>query len=186
METGASIIRRYSKSNPSDRINIICTHYENFNSMVDSFETGVFHLISEEKAYNHMSHHADLGVRVQSGNGYSDSTGDTAVANVMLKDAMRACDFSGDLLKDTDDAEAHQKDILTIQMMREEFGVFDAHLKALKKKDFNMLYSYLIGEKDMQEIADDNHMLCESARNKISKTKKQLTMEVIPFFRESL
>ena len=186
METGASIIRRYSQSNPSDRFEIICTHYENFTSMVDSFETGVFHLISEEKAYNRMARHADLGVRIQSGGGYSDRTANQAVANVMMKEAMKACDFSGDLLEDTDDAEKHRRDILTIQMMREEFDVFDAHLRALKKKDFNMLYSYLIGEKDMQEIADENNILCESARNKISKTKKQLNMEVIPFFRESL
>ena len=38
----------------------------------------------------------------------------------------------------------------------------------------------------MQDIADEEHMLCESARNKISKTKKQLTMEVLPFFKERL
>ena len=31
--------------------------------MVDSFETGVFHLISEEKAYNRMARHADLWYR---------------------------------------------------------------------------------------------------------------------------
>ena len=90
------------------------------SSMIDSFEIGVIHLISSEKAYNRHSRHADLGVRIQSGNGYSDPTGNQAVENVMIKDAMKACDFSGDLLKDTDASEEHRRDILTIKMMREE------------------------------------------------------------------
>lgn len=88
---------------------------------------------------------------------------------------MRECDFTGDLLRDTDDSEKHRIDILTIQMMREEFDVFEAHLKALKKKEYRIFYSYLTGEKEIADIADEEHMLCESARNKISKTKKQLT-----------
>ncbi|MBE5870617.1 MAG: hypothetical protein E7294_05105 [Lachnospiraceae bacterium] len=186
METGVSIVRRYSSSNPMERISIICEHYENFSGIVDSFEIGVFHMISSEKAYNRQSRRADLGVRIQSGNGYSDRTGDQAVENVMIKDAMKECDFSGDLLKDTDDSEKHRRDILTIQMMREEFDVLEAHLKALKKKEYRIFYSYLTGEKEIADIADEEHMLCESARNKISKTKKQLTQEILPFFRESL
>ena len=51
METGANIVRRYAKSEPVERIDIICAHYENFTSIIDSFEVGVFHLISSEKAY---------------------------------------------------------------------------------------------------------------------------------------
>ena len=186
METGANIVRRYAKSEPVERIDIICAHYENFTSIIDSFEVGVFHLISSEKAYNRQKRKADLGVRIQNGKGHSDPTGQQAVENVMIKDAIRECDFSGDLLKDTENAEEHRRDILTRQMMREEFDVFDAHLKALKRKEYRMMYSYLIGEKEMQDIADEEHMLCESARNKISKTKKQLTMEVLPFFKERL
>lgn len=186
METGVSIVRKYSSSSPMERIGIICDHYENFSGIVDSFEVGVFHLISSEKAYNRQSRHADLGVRIQSGNGYSDRTGDQAVENVMIKEAMKDCDFSGDLLKDTDDVEEHRRDILTIQMMREEFDVFEAHLKAMKRKEYRMFYSYLVGEKEIAEIADEEHILCESARNKISKTKKQLTQEILPFFRECL
>ena len=181
METGANIVRRYAKSEPVERIDIICAHYENFTSIIDSFEVGVFHLISCEKAYNRQKRKGDLGVRIQYGKGHSDPTAKQAVENVMIKEAIRGCDFSGDLLKDTENAEEHRRDILTIQMMREEFDVFDAHLRALKRKEYRMMHSYLIGEKEMQDIADEEHMLCESARNKISKTKKQLTLEVLPF-----
>ena len=38
METGANIVRRYAKSEPVERIDIICAHYENFTSIIDSFE----------------------------------------------------------------------------------------------------------------------------------------------------
>ena len=82
--------------------------------------------------------------------------------------------FNDGYAKDTENAEEHRRDILTIQMMREEFDVFDAPLRALKRKEYRMMHSYLIGEKEMQDIADEEHMLCEPARNKISKTKKPL------------
>lgn len=38
METGANIVRRYAKSEPVERIDIICAHYENFTSIIDSSE----------------------------------------------------------------------------------------------------------------------------------------------------
>ncbi len=186
METGVSIVRRYAKSDPVKRIDIICEHYENFTSIVDGFEVGIFHLISCEKAYNRQKRKGDLGVRIQNGSGHSDPTARQAVENVMIREAMEKCDFSGDLLKDTDNAEEHRRDILTIQMMREEYEVFDAHLKALKRREYRMMHSYLVGEKAMQDIADEEHILCDSARNKISKTKKQLMQEILPFFRERL
>ena len=69
METGANIVRRYAKSEPVERIDIICAHYENFTSIIDSFEVGVFHLISSEKAYNRQKRKGDLGVRIQDGKG---------------------------------------------------------------------------------------------------------------------
>ena len=69
METGANIVRRYAKSEPVERIDIICAHYENFTSIIDSFEVGVFHLISSEKANNRQKRKGDLGVRIQDGKG---------------------------------------------------------------------------------------------------------------------
>lgn len=34
METGANIVRRYAKSEPVERIDIICAHYENFTDSI--------------------------------------------------------------------------------------------------------------------------------------------------------
>ena len=93
METGANIVRRYAKSEPVERIDIICAHYENFTSIIDSFEVGVFHLISSEKAYNRQKRKGDLGVRIQDGKGHSDPTAKQAVENVMIKVAIRGMRF---------------------------------------------------------------------------------------------
>jgi len=111
METGANIVRRYAKSEPVERIDIICAHYENFTSIIDSFEVGVFHLIPCEKAYNRQKRKGDLGVRIQDGKGHSDPTAKQAVENVMIMEAIRGCDFSGDFLKDTENADEHRRDI---------------------------------------------------------------------------
>lgn len=42
----------------------------------------------------------------------------------MIRDAIEECNFSGNILKETDTPEKHKHDILTIHMMRREFEVF--------------------------------------------------------------
>ena len=56
----------------------------------------------------------------------------------MIRDAIEECNFSGNILKETDTPEKHKHDILTIHMMRREFEVFDSALKALPPVVFHI------------------------------------------------
>ena len=63
------------------------------------------YMIESEKAYNRKKNHGDLGVWVQTSGIYSDITADTAISNVITRDVIIACDFSGDVLEGVDRGE---------------------------------------------------------------------------------
>ena len=66
--------------------------------------------IEAEKDSNSRQNIGELGVRVQTGGMTSDPTAKHAIRNVMTRDALINCDFSGDVLDGVDHPEAYMKD----------------------------------------------------------------------------
>ena len=183
----ANMVKIYATAIPTKRIDIILMNYSNFTNIVDGHREGLFHVISSEKAYNRMASNGDLGIRVQK-SGRSDITANTAIDNVTIRESIKACDFSGDLLEDTDQDEEEQLryEILTLQMMQEEYDVVTAQLQALRRKESRLLFQYLLGEKEIQEIAEEEGITYESAKQKLKRVRNKLKMNVTPFMREQL
>ena len=99
MVAKASMIEIYARADAAGRVDIICKNYSNFIGIVDGYTEGLCYIIENEKAYNRKQSRGDLGVRVQTSGMHSDITADTAINNVITKEAKIACDFSGDLLE---------------------------------------------------------------------------------------
>lgn len=103
MVAKASIIKNYAKADAAGKVDIICKNYSNFIGIVDGYTEGLCYMIENEKAYNRKQSRGDLGVRVQTSGMYSDITADTAINTVITKEAIIACDFSGDVLEGVED-----------------------------------------------------------------------------------
>lgn len=88
MVAKASIIEIYAKADAAGRVDIICKNYSNFIGIVDGYTDGLRYMIENEKAYNRKKSHGELGVRVQSSGIHSDITADTAISNVITRDAI--------------------------------------------------------------------------------------------------
>ena len=88
-------------------------------------------MIESEKAYNRKKNHGDLGVRVQSSGIHSDITADTAISNVITRDAIIACDFSRDVLEGVDRSEKYQRDAYILRRMRADYELFNQQLSIL-------------------------------------------------------
>ena len=117
MVAKASIIEIYARADAAGRVDIICKNYSNFIGIVDGYTEGLRYMIESEKAYNRKKNHGDLGVRVQTSGIHSDITADTAISNVITRDAIIACDFSGDVLEGVDRGEKYRKDAYTLRRM---------------------------------------------------------------------
>lgn len=186
--TGTKLVEDYSKGNPKERFKLIYKNYRVFPKIVDSYEIGVYNRIICEKEYNRrqkMTGMEELGVRVQSG-GKSDRVAREAIEHVIIEQAIKDGDFAGDLLKDTDEPAKHMRDILTIKMMRQEYEVFDSHLRALPPREYRITKRYISKEFKAEKIAADEEMADQTLRNVLAKTRKLLEADMIPFFRESI
>ncbi len=138
--TEEKLVEAYGKATPHERFRLIYKNYSIFPQLVDCYETGLFNRILFEVEYKRRKKNDDdLGVRIQTSH-RSDPTAAKAIEYIMIRDAIEECNFSGNILKETDDPEKHKRDILTIHMMRREYEVFDTSLKALPLAEFKITY----------------------------------------------
>ena len=94
-----NLIKTYMSSSFEKRVDIIIKNYTNFMGIVDGYTEGLRYMIESEKESNSRQSIGDLGVRVQSGGMPSDTTAKKAIRNVLTREALINCDFSGNVLE---------------------------------------------------------------------------------------
>lgn len=132
--TEDKLVESYGKATPRERFRLIYKNYSIFPQLVDCYEIGLFNRILFEVEYNRRKKNDDdLGVRIQTSH-RSDPTAAKAIEHIMICDAIEECNFSGNILKETDAPEKHKRDILTIHMMRREYeaGLVEAEIGGKK------------------------------------------------------
>ena len=184
--TEDKLVESYGKATPRERFRLIYKNYSIFPQLVDCYEIGLFNRILFEVEYNRRKKNDDdLGVRIQTSH-RSDPTAAKAIEHIMIRDAIEECNFSGNILKETDDPEKHKRDILTIHMMRREYEVFDSCLKTLPGREYRITYDYIHKDRKVSEIAEGEDRADQSIRNLLVATRKTLESRTIPFFRETI
>lgn len=181
MVAKASIIKNYAKADAAGKVDIICKNYSNFIGIVDGYTEGLCYMIENEKAYNRKQSRGDLGARVQTSGMDGDITADTAINNVIAKEAIIACDFSGDVLEGVDRCEEFQRDAYTLRCMRADFELFNRQLCILSGNESRILRGYLSGEKDIGDIAEEEGIQYESAAQKVRRAKVKIKIQMIGF-----
>lgn len=180
------IFESYASGNPKQRFELIYKNYRIFPKMIDSFETGVFNTILNEREYNRRAKNkAELGVRVQTSN-KSDPTAKLAVERVMIREAIEKCELDGGILKDTDNPEKHRRDIWTITMMRREYEVFDSFLNTLDGREYTIMTRHLNEKCTASKIAEEMDVTDKTVSNLLSDIKSSLRENITPYFREAI
>ena len=123
MQDEANIVKQYEDANVSGRIEILIKYYPNFIRLVEGYEQSLSFIIKEEKAYARKSAMGDIGVRVQT-SGTGDPTAKAAIENVMIMEAIQ----KGNLESVTSELDEqvvikYQKEVVTIQNMREDYQI---------------------------------------------------------------
>lgn len=184
MMARANIVTNYAKADAAKRVDIICKNYPNFMGIVDGYTEGLCYMIENEKAYNRAQAKGDLGIRVQSSGLHSDITADTAIGNVITKDAIIACDFSGDVLEGVDRRAVYQADAFTLRQMRLDYALFNKQLPILSDNERRVFMEYLSGEKEIGQIAEDEKIMYESALQKVRRAKVKMKKQMLCFLEE--
>ena len=175
-----NLIKIYVDASSAKRVDIIIKHYTDFLGIVDGYTEGLRYMIECEKESN--SHRAlgDLGVRVQSGGSTSDPTAKKAIRNVMTREALINCDFSGDVMEGVDRAEEFIRDAYLLRDMRKDYELFNRQLSILgtEKETFE---KYLRREKTLIDIAEEQGITYESAQQKIHRIRRKVKKQVVGF-----
>ena len=167
--TEKNLIRVYTGATSEKRIDIIIKNYTKFIGIVDGYTDGLRYMIECEKESSHRQAAGDLGVRVQTGGMTSDLTA-----------ALINCDFSGNVLDGVDQAEVYIRDAYILRDMRKDYNLFNSQLGILgtEKETFT---KYLLKEKTISDIAEDQGITYESARQQMQKIKVRMKKQVKRF-----
>lgn len=175
-----NLIKVYVDANSAKRVDIIIKNYTNFMGIVDGYTEGLRYMIESEKESNSRSEMGDLGVRVQSSGSISDPTAKKAIRNVLTREAIINCDFSGDALDGVDRAEVFIKNAYILRDMRMDYELFRRQLSILgREKD--LFEKYLCQEKTLSDIAEESGITYESAQQKVHKIRVKVKKQVISF-----
>lgn len=175
-----NLISIYVDANSAKRVDIIIKHYTDFLGIVDGYTEGICYMIECEKDSNHYHEMGELGVRIQGGGGISDPTAKRAIRNVMTREALINCDFSGDVLDGVDRAEEFVRNAYLLRDMRKDYELFNRQLSILgrEKETFE---KYLRKEKTLTDIAEEQGITYESAQQKIHRIRLRVKNQVIGF-----
>ena len=178
--TEKNLIRVYTGATSEKRIDIIIKNYTKFIGIVDGYTDGLRYMIECEKESSHRQSVGDLGVRVPTGGMTSDPTARKAINNVITREALINCDFSGNVLDGVDQAEVYIRDAYILSDMRKDYNLFNSQLGILgtEKETFT---KYLLKEKTISDIAEDQGITYESARQQIQKIKVRMKKQVKRF-----
>lgn len=178
METKANIIKKYAKASPELKVDIICKYYPQIDGIINARIAGMKYIIWEEKEKNRRADHGELGVRIQSGNGYSDPTGNEASFRADLEEAIRMCDFSGDILDGIEYPERIIEEAHVLKDMKEIQNLYNLQMNCLIGEDRNIFEKYLNQEMNLTDIASSCGIEYHSAVKKITKIRKFVNQEV--------
>lgn len=176
-----NILNTYAKADSAKKVDIIIRNYPNFLGIVDGYTEGLRYMIENEKAFNRKRNHGDLGVRVQKSGKHSDITADTAINNVITREAIIACDFSGDVLEGVDRGEEFQKEALLLRSMRMDYELFNHQLGILNKEEAELFGQFIRKEKCIADIAEEQGLVYESVQQKIHKVKRKIRVQMVGF-----
>ena len=153
MSGGANIVEQYAGADVPARIELLIKYYPNFIRLVEGYEQSLSFIIKEEKAYARKSAMEDLGVRVQT-SGTSDPTAKEAIENIMIMEAIQ----KGNLESVTSELDEqvvmkYQREVVTIQNMREDYQILRNQFFYLEPADVDSFEKYLQCGRHTEKLA---------------------------------
>lgn len=179
MKNNTTIIRKYADAKPELKIDIICRYYPQLDNIIDAGIAGMKFIIWEEKARNQRAAYGELGVRVQSGRDYSDPTASEGCFYADLENAIRSCDFSGNLLDGIEHPGKIIEEAHILREMKEIRDLYDLQIACLRATDCVLYQRYLNQEMTISDIASEYQIEYHSAAKKISRIRKYVNRGVI-------
>lgn len=170
MAARADIITTYAEADNKHKVKILIRHYSSWDGILRVSTKNMIRDIMDETRCNRMAQYGDLGVRVQT-SGCSDPTQTIGNNEMEIEKAVETCDFSGGILKDTDDAEGYELRACTIRRIRDDLETFNDQILWLDKKDRKILEDFLNEVKSVDDYAVEWELQYMSAYRRLERLR---------------
>ncbi len=175
-----SLLATYMSATTSKKIDILIDHYGDFMGIIDGYTEGLRYRIQSDKDCKRRNEMGNLGVRVQGGGIKSDPTANMAISNIVTREAIVNCDFSGDIFEDVDDLEFYAREAYTLKQMRMDYELLVSQLGIFGK--YRKAYvQYLEGNFCVVDLTTEWGMSYEAAKTKIKRFRKTLKDQMLNF-----
>ena len=123
-----NLIQAYGNSSAEKRIDIIRNNYPNFLEIVDGYIEGLCYMIECERKSKSHREKEKLAARMKTGGVKSSIVLKRALINLITREALLKCDFSGDVLDGVEKPEDYIRDAKILWEMRRDYNVFKSQL----------------------------------------------------------
>ena len=128
--TDMNLIQAYGSSSAEKRIEIIRNNYPDFLEIVDGYIEGLCYMIECERKSKSHRKKEKLAVRMKTGGVKSSIVLKRALRNLITREALLKCDFSGDVLDGVEKPEDYIRDAKILWEMRRDYNVFKSQLES--------------------------------------------------------
>ena len=176
-----NFVRIYVNANSSKKVDIIIKQYSHFMDIVESCTDGLQYMIQCEKESNNRHRMGELGIRVHT-SGVSDPTAKSAIRNVITREAIINCDFSGDVLEGVNRAEEFMREAYLLRDMRMDYDLFKCQLSILGPEK-ELFEKFLCGKMTLFDIAEEEGISYEAAKQRIYRNRTRVKNQVMNFMK---
>lgn len=129
--TEINLIQTYGSSSAEKRIEIIRNNYPDFLEIVDGYIEGLCYMIECERKSKSHREKEKPAARMKTGGVKSSLAQKRALINLLTREALLKCDFSGDVLDGVEKSEDYIRDAKILREMRRDYNVFKSQLGGL-------------------------------------------------------
>ncbi len=130
--TEINLIQTYGSSSAEKRIEIIRNNYPDFLEIVDGYIEGLCYMIECERKSKSHREKEKPAARMKTGGVKSSLAQKRALINLLTREALLKCDFSGDVLDGVEKSEDYIRDAKILREMRRDYNVFRSQLGSLE------------------------------------------------------
>lgn len=131
MTDDRNVIQAYGSYSAEKRIDIIRNNYPNFLEIVDGYIDGLCYMIEYERESNGFGERDKLGIEIQIDNMKNEFMQKKAIRNVLTREALLKCDFSGGALDGVENPEDYIWATKILREVRRDYNVFKSQLRSL-------------------------------------------------------
>ena len=126
--TEINLIQTYGSSSAEKRIEIIRNNYPDFLEIVDGYIEGLCYMIEYERKSKSHREKEKPAARMKTGGVKSSLAQKRALINLLTREALLKCDFSGDVLDGVDRFEDYIRVAKILREMRRDYKIFKSQL----------------------------------------------------------